>query len=131
MTVDTSGAAAAGYRPGTGFKRCWNCEHFTLPTPAPEQAEQPASAPADDRPTPLCTALEVAVEPTAVCDRWTQMADRARKRTGFRSALRQHGSFLWDDEAEGGKGGSGRGGPPTAGGGGTPGPGGDGGPVGL
>ncbi len=91
MTTPT----AAGYRPGTGYRRCWNCQHFTLP-PVPEAAAGP-DGPAAPRPT--CAVLRMPVEATAVCDRWLQMADAAKKKTGFRSALRQHGEFIWDDGA--------------------------------
>lgn len=96
----TAARAAAGYRAGTGFRRCWNCEHFSIP------AGDPGEVGADDRPQVTCTLLGGTVEPTAVCDRWVHMADRARKRTGFRSAQRQHGRFLWD-EPGGGDGGGG------------------------
>lgn len=94
--------AAAGYRAGTGFRRCWNCEHFSIPA---------GEVGADDRPQVTCTLLGGAVEPTAVCDRWVHMADRARKRTGFRSAQRQHGRFLWDEPDGGGGPAGGAGGP--------------------
>jgi hypothetical protein len=42
---------AAGYRAGTGFKRCWNCEHLTLPS-------------AEEGPV-TCALLALPVEPTA------------------------------------------------------------------
>ncbi len=111
--------AAAGYRPGTGYRRCWNCEHFTLPQ-VPEPGPEAAAPP------PTCAVLQAPIEPTAVCDRWVQMADRARKRTGFRSALRRYGEYIWDDGPGGER--APRGGPaggdPRAGGSG-------GGPLGL
>ncbi len=109
----TAACAAAGYRTGTGYKRCWNCQHLTLP------GGDPSSATAEERPPVTCALLGGVIEPTAICDRWVQMADKARKRTGFRSALRQHGRFLWDEPGGGGDGGGGQTG------------GGAGGPVGL
>lgn len=91
MHTDIAAArAAAGYRPGSGFSRCWNCQHFTLPGGDGGGPE-----------TVACALLGGQVEPTAICDRWVQMADKARKRTGFRSAQRQHGRFLWDEPGSG------------------------------
>lgn len=105
MNTDTTVTReAAGYRPGTGYPRCWNCEAFSLP---PGNAE----AASDAEPQVTCSVLGVPVEAIAVCDRWVQMADKARKRTGFRSAQRQHGRFLWDEPGGGQGTGGGSGGP--------------------
>lgn len=122
--------AAAGYRPGAGYRRCWNCQSFTLPQVPGPGAEDPAPGGLDTPPPATCAVLQGPVEPTAVCDRWAQMADRAKKRTGFRSALRRHGGeYLWDEKGEAG--GPGEAGPPGSGTGSRGSDGTGGGPVGL
>jgi hypothetical protein len=101
MTLETRPTPeAVHYGPGSGYRRCWNCQRFALP--------QPGDAASAD--TVHCTLLARPVEPTAVCDEWAEMADRARKRTGFRSGLRRHGQFIWDDGESGGGGRGGSGG---------------------